>query len=192
MQICITKLTIIGLYYGLMPCRHQAIIWTNSGILLYISFIRSHVTYNSGTIWKIDWTPRNKLQWNINQNSYIFIQENPFENVVWKMVAIFSCPQCVMNTGVYTSIHTWSGLLLLESSHMSLLIKIKYHVHTWCWGKYLVHKNTSKSSRVACTMTCKALYPPGPESILLSTIESVVQSNDQTYQKICGQGSHVK
>ena len=123
MQICITKLTIIGWYYGLMPCRHQAIIWTNSGILLDISFIRSHVTYNSGTIWKIDWTPRNKLQWNINQNSYIFIQENPFENVVWKMVAIFSWPQCVMNTGVYTSIHTWSGMLLLESSHMSLLIK---------------------------------------------------------------------
>ena len=36
----------------------------------------------------------NKLQWNFDQNSYIFIQENAFENV-WKIVAIFSWPQCV-------------------------------------------------------------------------------------------------
>ena len=43
----------------------------------------------------IYWTPRNKLQWNFNRNSYIFIQENPFENVVWKMAAILSRSQCV-------------------------------------------------------------------------------------------------
>ena len=35
------------------------------------------------------------LQWNLNRNSYIFIKENGFENVVWKMVAILSGPQCV-------------------------------------------------------------------------------------------------
>ena len=38
---------------------------------------------------------RNKIQWNFYQNSYIFIQENPFQNVVWKMVAFLSQPQCV-------------------------------------------------------------------------------------------------
>ena len=43
----------------------------------------------------VHWTPRNKLQWNVNRNSYIFIQENPFANVVWKMVAMLSRPQCV-------------------------------------------------------------------------------------------------
>ena len=32
---------------------------------------------------------RNKLQWNFNRNSYIFIPENAFENVVCKMAAIF-------------------------------------------------------------------------------------------------------
>ena len=37
----------------------------------------------------------NKLQWNLNQNSYIFIQENAFENAIWKMAAILSPPQCV-------------------------------------------------------------------------------------------------
>ena len=44
--------------------------------------------------WKIDnWPPGNKVQW--NRNPYIFIQENEFENVVWKIVAILSWPQCV-------------------------------------------------------------------------------------------------
>ena len=31
-----------------------------------------------------------KLQWNINQNSYISIEENEIENVVCDMFAIFS------------------------------------------------------------------------------------------------------
>ena len=29
-----------------------------------------------------------KRQWNFNRNQYIFIQENTFEHIVWKMVAI--------------------------------------------------------------------------------------------------------
>ena len=43
----------------------------------------------------VNWTLGNKLQWNINRNLYIFIKENAFEIVVWKMVAILSRPQCV-------------------------------------------------------------------------------------------------
>ena len=35
--------------------------------------------------WNIfNWTLGNKLQWNRNQNSYIFIQENAVKNFVWK------------------------------------------------------------------------------------------------------------
>ena len=41
-----------------------------------------------------NWSPANKLQWNFNQNSYIFIHENLFQNVVRKMAAILSRPQC--------------------------------------------------------------------------------------------------
>ena len=73
MHICLSKLTIIGSDNGLPSIWYQAIIWSNTGILLI----------------------RNKLQWNLNQNSSIFIQENAFENVVWKMAAILSRPQCV-------------------------------------------------------------------------------------------------
>ena len=43
----------------------------------------------------VNWTPRNKLQWNFNWNSYIFIHENSLENFIWKLMAIFSQPQCV-------------------------------------------------------------------------------------------------
>ena len=38
---------------------------------------------------------RNKLQWNFNQNSGIFTQENAFENVVCETAAILSGPQCI-------------------------------------------------------------------------------------------------
>ena len=34
-----------------------------------------------------NWTPRNKRQWNLNQNLYNFIQENAFENVIRKLAA---------------------------------------------------------------------------------------------------------
>ena len=67
-----SKLIIIGPYNGLSPGRRQAIIWTNTGILLI----------------------RTISQWNLNRDSYIFIRENAFENIVWKMVAILSWPQC--------------------------------------------------------------------------------------------------
>ena len=46
--------------------------------------------------WNIlNWSFGNKLQWNLNQNLHIFIQENLFENVIWEMTAILSWPQWV-------------------------------------------------------------------------------------------------
>ena len=75
-HICVSKQTIVGSENGLSPGRGQVIIWTCAGLLVI-------------------WTFGNKLQWNFNKNSYIFIQENAFENVVWKMATISSRPQCV-------------------------------------------------------------------------------------------------
>ena len=72
-HICISKLNIIGLDNGSSPGRCQAIIRSNAGKLLI----------------------RNKLQWNLNRNSYTFIQENALENVVWKMAATLFRPQWV-------------------------------------------------------------------------------------------------
>ena len=42
-----------------------------------------------------DWTPENEIQWNFNRNLSIFIQGNAFQDVVWKMAASLSRPQCV-------------------------------------------------------------------------------------------------
>ena len=44
----------------------------------------------------INWNIGNKFKWNLNRNSYIFIQENAFEYIVWKMATILYRPQCVM------------------------------------------------------------------------------------------------
>ena len=83
-HICVSKLTIIGSDNGLSPGRRQAVIWTNTGILLIMLLIR------------------NKLQWNLIQNSYIFIQENAIESVVWKVAAILFRPQWVNDATLAT------------------------------------------------------------------------------------------
>ena len=49
----------------------------------------------------VNWTLTNKIQSNCVRNSNIFIQENAFENVFWKMLAILSHPQCVKNEALY-------------------------------------------------------------------------------------------
>ena len=68
-HICIGELTIIGSDNGLSPGWRQSIIWTNAGIFL---------------IWPMG-TNFSEILIEINT---FFIQENAFENVVWKMAAI--------------------------------------------------------------------------------------------------------
>ena len=73
-HICVNKLTIIGSDNGLS---------------------QSAPSHYLNQWWDIvNWNLRNKFQWNLERNSYIFIQENAFENVVCKMAVILSRPQC--------------------------------------------------------------------------------------------------
>ena len=65
-----SKPTIIGSDNGLAFGWHQAVIWTIDRILLIRTLGTNH--------------------WNLKQNSYIFIQENVLQNIVWEMVVIFS------------------------------------------------------------------------------------------------------
>ena len=46
----------------------------------------------------VRWTLRNKLQWNFNQNTKLFIDENASENIVCKMAAILSRERWVNNS----------------------------------------------------------------------------------------------
>ena len=81
---CIRQKTITGLDNGLSPGRRSA---PNQ----YLNHCRNMVNLDL----------LNKLQWNIKQNSYVFIQENAFESVVCNMAAILSRTQC----GRYISRH---------------------------------------------------------------------------------------
>ena len=73
-HIFVKKLTTIGSDNCLSPGRCQAIIWITAGIKPFET---------------------NVSQIFIFFYLYNFIQENAFENVVWKMAAILSRPQCV-------------------------------------------------------------------------------------------------
>ena len=60
---------------------------------LKLLMVSSHY---SNQCWHIvNWTLGNKLQWNLNRNLYIFVQENAFEIVVRTFVAILSWSKCV-------------------------------------------------------------------------------------------------
>ena len=56
----------------------------------------------------------NKLQWNVNQNSHIFIKENEFQHVSWKMAAILSQSWCCLDIPLYQyrKFHCWDKTAL--------------------------------------------------------------------------------
>ena len=69
----------------------------------------------------VNLNPRtNFSEW--KQISYIFIQENAFENAVWKMAVILYWPQCVdqFRSGD-ANIHQWTGSLLVQAMAGRLL-----------------------------------------------------------------------
>ena len=86
----------VALINSLRPSEAYTHQWTNQHWFrqwLVTWFGPSHYLNQCWNI--VSWTHRNKLQWNFNQNSYIFFQENAFEDIVWKKAAILSQPQCV-------------------------------------------------------------------------------------------------
>ena len=92
-HICVGNLTIVGSYNGwLAPSHFLSQCWN-----------------------VVNWTLRNKLQWNFNQNSCIFIKENAFHNVVCKIAPILFRPQCVKMCSFYFNLY---------HSHMKLYIHV--------------------------------------------------------------------
>ena len=75
-----------------------------------------------------------QITYNLHQNSIIFIQENVFENVVWKMAAILSRPQCV-NTAQAVS----SELELQSEFWISLSVKIYQYMQYKAYDHILSH-----------------------------------------------------
>ena len=99
-HICVSRLTITGSDNGLSPGRRQL----------------SHYLNQCWNI--VNWTLRNKLQWQFNRNANILIHENAIERVVCKMASILSRPQCVKSYP-----HYWPIVRsILQRSHEVILI----------------------------------------------------------------------
>ena len=64
----------------------------------------------------VNWTLRNRLQWNLNRNSNIYIQENAFESVVCETAAILSRPfvSCVMVHFVHFEVYVTKRQLVCK------------------------------------------------------------------------------
>ena len=74
----------------------RSVIWSSLVQIIACRLVWSATSHYLNRCWNIvNSTLRNRFQWNLNQNSYIFIQENLFENVVWKMAAILSWTPCI-------------------------------------------------------------------------------------------------
>ena len=73
---------------------------------------------------------RNKIQWNLKQNSYICIHENASENGVCKMATILSQPQFVIE------ILTWSTDWDRKTMATSLKPYLQIHILVWKWSYY--------------------------------------------------------
>ena len=79
----------------------------------------SLLTHYLNQCWNIvKWSPRNKLQRNFNRNSYNFIQENAFENVVCEMASIFLGLNVLINTLMLVD-HAVSFVLVLSMTNGS-------------------------------------------------------------------------
>ena len=65
-----------------------------------VPLVPGHFLDQCGNI--VNWSLRNKLKW----NSY-FSLKNAFENVIWKMAAILSQPQCVKQVRLVQANFNW-------------------------------------------------------------------------------------
>ena len=112
-HICFGNLTITGSDNGLSPGRRQAIIWTNAGILSIEPL---------GT----DFTEI------FFQISYIFIQEDVFEQYVCKMAAILSRPQWVNVT--LRNVGFSSDYIVSVLRKMTMLYRGSIVSAYWCYA----------------------------------------------------------
>ena len=81
---------------SLRPSDAYMLLYSNHHWFRWWLVVRLAQSHYLNLCWNIvNLTLRNKLQWNFNNDSDIFKQENAFESVISEMAAIFSWPQCV-------------------------------------------------------------------------------------------------
>ena len=88
----------------------------------------------------VNCTHGNKLQWNFNRNSNIFIEENTFENVVCEMLFISSRPQCVNSLSHGRFIKESKMWILNENfwqHSLHIFCEILWDWFQWAWVNIL-------------------------------------------------------
>ena len=102
----------------------------------------------------VNWTLRNKFQWNAIWNSYSFIQENRFKDIIWKVVAILSRPQFVNFKAI---------LVYIYISDMKIIVMTSIHDniidHYQKWIKYLIQYNIHWSISILMAFQWQQLKP---------------------------------
>ena len=64
-------------------------------IYRYVFYVSYLLDFISRIILTVGGNDIDSLQWNFNRKLNIFIQESPFQSVVWKVAAILFRPQCI-------------------------------------------------------------------------------------------------
>ena len=75
----------------------------------------------------INWTLGNKLQWNFNQNTRLFIHENASENIICEMAAILSRGDELTHRGLNkTAGSSWKRISSKENGCPLIPISLKF------------------------------------------------------------------
>ena len=86
---------------------------------------------------------RNKLQWNFNRNTKLFIHENASENIVCKIAVILSRGRWVNNGLWKPGVMTWKHFL---------------HYYPFVWGKSTSHggfpSQRASNAKLWCFLRC--------------------------------------
>ena len=86
----------------------------------------------------INWTLRDKLQWNFNQNTKHFIHKNASENIVFEMAAILSRGD-ELKTCLFPLVAMFPEVLMIcHWRHLSIHIEYFHFVISLTWQWYLI------------------------------------------------------
>ena len=104
--------------------------------------------------------PKNKLKWDLKQNSCIFIQENAFENVVWEMEATLSMSYSngfmALCEGIPPVFAGYPSLRANAAENIS----IAWRFHVWSFIHRLYWRCWYSTSNFSNLKYCHRFYAP--------------------------------
>ena len=101
----------------------------------------------------VNWALRNKLQWNLNRNLSIFIQENALENVVCEMASILSRPQCVLTGPMMSQLYRLRHYGITRPQYVNPIVGFIFHSNRKvALSEYMYMAITSSGNLSCCVV----------------------------------------